>query len=382
VSALGELLECLHRAGEGYRSVRAHYRTWRHQERATAAFQREAERRGGAVAVAVGSGPELPVEQEGFIRLWAEPPDRVREERDVAGGEHVAIRVGSSWWTYSPQTGALTNDPERNVSTSVGESLNAVLDPSKIMGLLELNPRGGRTRASRRALVADARPRPLPERDHHLSFGLHALGSGAQEYLLEVDAERGALLRVEARIGGEPFQVLEAVELAFDEPLPAGIFEFEPPAGESVRSVSEVHRGLDVSVREAAERAPFSVFVLPEVPAAWELRATFQPPDQRTSRPASVGLRYRANDASVGVRMKQCERAHGERLDLGWGSGTPPWQTLERNGIEMRLRARRGNWRQSQLRLDREDTAILMTSDQLNGDDLVELAARLVTFVP
>ena len=38
--------------------------------------------------------------------------------------------------------------------------------------------------------------------------GLYGIGSGADEYRLLVDAERGVLLRSEALLSGEPFQVL------------------------------------------------------------------------------------------------------------------------------------------------------------------------------
>jgi len=66
---------------------------------------------------------------------------------------------------------------------------------------------------------------------------LHALGSGADEYELVVDAEHGFLLRSEARLGGEPFLVLEITELSLDDDLPPDTFTFDAPPGEGFDAV-------------------------------------------------------------------------------------------------------------------------------------------------
>jgi hypothetical protein len=73
---------------------------------------------------------------------------------------------------------------------------------------------------------------------------MYALGLGADEIELAVDADRGILLRAEARFAGKPFRLLEVREARFDEELPPAPFVFEPPPGEIVRSVEDVY-GVD-----------------------------------------------------------------------------------------------------------------------------------------
>ena len=76
------------------------------------------------------------------------------------------------------------------------------------------------------------RARPLPKNDVLRSFPLHALGTGADEYELIVDEERGFLLRTEARAGGQPFRVVEMTALALDEELAKDLFTLRLPEGQ------------------------------------------------------------------------------------------------------------------------------------------------------
>jgi outer membrane lipoprotein-sorting protein len=49
---------------------------------------------------------------------------------------------------------------------------------------------------------------------------------------LVLDAERGSLLRMSARLDGQEFNRHEVVEVAFDEELADETFRLRPPAGE------------------------------------------------------------------------------------------------------------------------------------------------------
>lgn len=61
----------------------------------------------------------------------------------------------------------------------------------------------------------------------------HHWGGGADVYELEVDRERGTVLRLEARRLDQPFRIVEAEALEFEPVYPDGIFdELELPDGE------------------------------------------------------------------------------------------------------------------------------------------------------
>jgi hypothetical protein len=68
---------------------------------------------------------------------------------------------------------------------------------------------------------------PLALLRHHLV----ELGMGADEYVLTVDRTTGVLLRSEAFVFGQPFQIIEALEFVVDEVLPAETFVLNLPAG-------------------------------------------------------------------------------------------------------------------------------------------------------
>jgi hypothetical protein len=71
--------------------------------------------------------------------------------------------------------------------------------------------------------------------------GLHELGVGADDYLISVDAERGVVLRIDARFREQPFTVIEMTEVEFDAELPPETFTIVLPHGERFDDVS--HRG-------------------------------------------------------------------------------------------------------------------------------------------
>ena len=77
---------------------------------------------------------------------------------------------------------------------------------------------------------ARATPRPIDPEDDR-SSELHPLGLGADEYELEVDADRGMLLRVEARFEGQAFSIVEATEVHFDPAFDTETFRFVAPEG-------------------------------------------------------------------------------------------------------------------------------------------------------
>jgi outer membrane lipoprotein-sorting protein len=271
MSELAHLLELLHGAAGQTETVQSRWRVWRHDEHGRAAVAAHA-KRSGAQSYATGRREDgAPAEHEERTRFWWQRPDSIRLEPEgphhPPGHPTLVVRVGTTWWSYSPRTGAMTNEGDEHQSQGAGDELLAMLDPAAFIGLLDLEVTGRGERARRPVLLVTARPRTVSRRDP-FGFALHHLGLGADEYTLEVDAQRGVLLRVEARVGGHAFQVTEAVEIAFDAALDHALFRFTPPPGEETRPVHAVYgRRRDIPLHEAAAAAPFTVHIPDEMAA-------------------------------------------------------------------------------------------------------------------
>jgi outer membrane lipoprotein-sorting protein len=237
VGELGDLLELMYGARGRWRTLRATTYGWGHHERARAAFQRYSEQRdgsqgGGVIGTMVREGPAPPVASEHLSRVWI---DRVgeqeRSETDGEGGGRLNVRSGSTWWSFRPETGVVLKRAEPGVGGPCTDDLGALLDPSFMLADFEFVITGTGHQAGRPVLLVSALPRPYVSRR---GVPAHVF-PGAEEVLLAVDAERGLLLRREARLAGEPFSVGEFVEIAFDEELDDDLFVFVPPDGNPVR---------------------------------------------------------------------------------------------------------------------------------------------------
>jgi hypothetical protein len=278
VSELGEVLELMHTSEGRWRSLHAEGREWRDSALNLEAFMRMVERRRpGSVALFGDSSREAeePEEVESPWRLWMEGMDRVRGEFSVGHGETVtAVVDGGTWWSWSPSTGALTNEGSQNAETGLGPGI-ALVHPAAILPAVDLEVRGRTTTLGRSAYEVLAVP---DMGDHEEDFGvLHGIGSGAEEYELLADAERGVLLRTEARLHGRPFLILEMNKVAFDEKSPADTFTLVPPTGEAFQALPRTRSllleelpgavGFTVLVPERAlDDAQVDVMIEPALP--------------------------------------------------------------------------------------------------------------------
>ena len=384
VGELGELLELLHRAGTDDRTVRATIRSWSDWRRAAEAFREAAEEEGGTVFTAYAVISDEDEEEDArarepeLTRLWRAPPDRVRLE--AAGGPEprIAVRAGPRWWSYDEQNGAMSNEDDEEVHSSVGEEYRALFEPGRLLGALALEPAGTGQVAGRPARLALARPRR--GRDADASWVLHEIGAGADEWRLAVDCEHGVLLSVEARRGGEPFRRVEVLELAIGEPIPDEVFTFEPPTGEEVRGVGEdfrVHH--HVRLDELGRLAPFAVFVPDRLSPGWRLESSFAEGSERPRVPPTVHVQVVSADGHWQVAMDQVAAAEAdpdERFDAL--DHPDAWETVKRDGRTIAVREPAESWARSIARVDIEGTRITLSSDTMGAEQLVELAARLV----
>ena len=359
MSELGDLLEVVHGAHRSFRTVRLEAREWRHNHRLHAAYTRAAERAGAATFVLGSEG--VPEETEVLVRAWFEQPNRVREERDEAGHRYVAVADGLRWWQRLPAWATMSAEGDGWATGQAGHTLRPLLDPWPVVAGLELSLEAPTEVAGREAVVVGATARPHP----HLG-GPEPLAHGADRHELAFDRERGVLLRTRSFLDGEPFSAVEILDVAFDNPLPIGVFTFEAAAGEEVVRPEDVSPGDVVTVEEAARRASFTVFVPSSLGRGWRTHVLYTPGHERTSVRETVHLALYRDDASHSVSLRQT---------------AGPWESWQTNGTEEAERGGRA-LRLSvgplhRVLLEERGTFVELDSQTVETEALVQLALAL-----
>jgi hypothetical protein len=375
VGDLSELLELLHDADAPFVSLRARYRVWRHRERAHAAFLARSERV-GAKTFAFGGGAAPPgPESVEFVDIWRVRPDRARVEH--SGGDRdgaFGVRVGERWWHFDPRSGASSNVEDVSVGSGTGTELAVFLDPPRLLGALRFAALWRGTRAGRAVLVADAWPRPEGGQGRPPGFELHEMGIGGDRYRLELDAERGLVLSAQAFAGGEPFQVVEALEFEVDQEVDDDLFVFHAPPGEAIQRPGVRGELLrHASISEAQAVAPFTLFVPERVPSSWRVHCTYFGGAERPPAPPSVSIHYGSDSGHESLSLVL--RPAGAQPDPIDDQG---WDQVRAGEYTVRVHGRGERGPQSQLRLEHAGTSVLMISDTLSRDQLIAIAALLI----
>ncbi|WP_156765141.1 hypothetical protein [Mycobacterium sp. 1245852.3] len=374
------MLALLHGTDDRFRTVQATYRTWRHEQRLQEAFRantEEQKRRGAAVATASAvstSGEPAPPETEETVRIWREG-QRFREE--LHGGRrdgYYGVADGPLWWFWDEHRGAMSNQDNPSAVSSVGQRLQVMLNPIPLLSSLRFRVTGNSQVAGRATVTAHATPRP-PNPRHPFLSELNELGIGAQHYQLEVDQDRGVLLTVTAIRNEQPFHQITTLAIRFDEPIPAETFQFAPPEGEQIQPFRDRRRDLHhITLTEAQQRAPFTVFMPDRVAAGWQLRCMFIEACARPPSPAQVSLSYRSVDGHQSVSISQVAAAD-RASHFGSMINDENWQVVARGGTSIRVSP--AEWPQAQANLERDGTLVFLTSDNLTSEQLATIAAGL-----
>ena len=226
MSDLGRVLELLHDSPSLWRTLRAEGIEWTNPPLAREAFTRDIDelpgRPFGRSGLKTPSGSVSTSGSFGFIsstrdnasaftdsfnttetwKLWMEQPDRRRVEFEAGHTTVTAVWVGDTWWSWAPGRGAMTNDGDPHHQHGNGPS-EPLVGTQALLGTLDFEALG-QVQFLGRDVV---RVRATPRIQHMMSrFALHGLGPGADDYLLSVDAERGVILRSEARLRDQPIQ--------------------------------------------------------------------------------------------------------------------------------------------------------------------------------
>jgi hypothetical protein len=361
VTQLGELLAALHGASE-VRTVRATIRTWTHLARRREAFLADAEN--VVTAIAISDRP-VPVVSERVERVWRAFPGLGR----VEGEDSLDVRRGGLWWSWTPGR-AVTNDGDTaNVQSEAGLAFDHLLQPWPLVSALRFAALGGGERAGRPALLARAVPVAADDDDRR-PWPPWPLPRGADEHLLAVDRERGTLLELVSRRGGEDLERLTVEEIAYDEPLVDELFVFRSPDGTRPAPLEHEHIEWHTSVREVAARAPFTLYLPREVPEAWRLRVNYR------HEPPEVYLLYRSLDAATGVTLTE-RAAGGEREQRDALDEPGAWRDHERSGAVYRVREPSESWADTLVRTDRGGTEVELASHDVSLDELLDLAEGL-----
>jgi hypothetical protein len=370
VSELGDLLELLYGARGRWSSVRLTVRDWSHNERSRAAFERRIEtmeRRGGTssrVSFYAPGSSDPPETSEHVTRIWIDG-DRSRVESDREQGPTAVVHDGGTWWLTTPHQN-LTNAGDANHHAGRGDDVEQMLDPSALSAAFELVPGAGREVAGREGIAVRAIPRDV---DHHLPFFWQLLG--ADEIELVVDRERGVVLRTESRLAGEPYQVREIVEIAFDDEFPDELFRIELPPGESFEPAGG-RRAKHLTLDQAARLASFPLFVPARPGPGWRLEH-------------AVYLSEGALEAEI-VHLNYTHETRAHQFQLAESTEAHPWlgsdelRTVERDGVVMKVLdpGEEDFPMPRHVLIEREGTHVNVMSQELPLDDLIDIAASLV----
>ena len=386
---LGALLVLLNGAADSFRTVQATYRTWRHEQRLREAFRihhAEQVRRGlstGIVASAVRGGDPGPAETEETVRIWREG-QRARHEHHGGGLDgSYGVADGPLWWSWSEQMGAVSNLDDPRVGGGINQELRVMLNPRSLLNVLGFRVAGHSHAAGRATITAHAIPRPEAlsdaklRSDPHAFRDLHAVGTGADSYQLEIDQERGVLLAATAIHNEQPFYKITTLAIRFDEPIPPETFQFRAPEGEQIQSPRTVrNRPQLVSLTEAQRRAAFTVLIPDRMPTGWQMYCMFDEASQHPpSQAPHVLLNYRSDDGRQSVSLSQIAAADASQ-HYGNLMDDESWQEVLRDGTPIKIRSA-DEFRPAQAHLTRNGTSVRISSHSLAADELATIAASL-----
>lgn len=241
-TTLSALFALLERPGLRFQSVQVNYRVWRRHDRLREARRAdiEAVRAGGqpVTSYGPGTGDPQPSETEELVCDWRQGDGFRHEIHGGAQDSVVGVAANGVWWWWRPHAGGKTNAEDPSVPNPLRRGLAFTLDPEEMIGLVEFEVTGRSEVAGRASISARAKRLPLtsisgpgPSRPF---MALYPLGSGADHYQLEVDAERGVLLAASATYNGDLIQTITAQEISFDDLIPLDVFTFEFPEGTEV----------------------------------------------------------------------------------------------------------------------------------------------------
>lgn len=358
-----DLVGLLHRPGPRCRSLQLVGSEWSHHHLLREAFAASMRPGSLVLSFARSSGEPEPEASKQIWRWWSRAPDLVRTEFALGEEMVTAWFEGATWWSWSPSQGARTNEGREHVTHGKGPG-EAMACPAPAVEHLGLELLGPTTVLGRSAHRVRARPPG--------SYGANfSLGRGAEEVELVVDAERGFLLRAEARFHGHAFKILEVTEVTVDPDLPVGTFVPETPDGEPFEYFEALRR---LSLGELPAAVPFTVLVPTLVRSPPEM-VHVRNPEPRRGIPLAAHLSYLV------------ARPDGQHVHLGIGESAepgattpPPTEAWRQVGDFKVSTDESAGYLRCKVLLERAGTHVHLETTGMPLAELVELARSLVPF--
>jgi hypothetical protein len=361
-----ELIELMHTSVRRWETLHARGWEWRHSTRSREAWQRNLPEGAQRLTSGAASVDEHePDETAEPWELWLAKPDMIRAEFVVGDETVTAVIRGETWWSWAPARDARTNagDPHSSHGIGPGEIL---LDPAGILPALEFNLLGEETFAARLVVAVSAVPISVERSDEDYrdwSFATHGLGYGADDYRLRIDAERGVVLRSEARFDGEPFRTISIDHISFDEVF--GVETFTPPESERFEQVTVP---LHIPVEKLTEHVSFTVLV-PEHPPIAAEGAEIQAAEQDSPEQVVIGYQsHFMNEDDHAFWLVESAEPLPDARQVQWQESDGMRYGEDRN-IDPPLRV---------VRLEQAGTNVELYSYYYSLDELVKLADSFV----
>ena len=356
----GELLELMHTSDVRWETLHARGLEWRHLGRSTEAWRRHLPPDKKSVTY---SGAATPEETTEPWELWFAKPDRIRTKFRM-NDTVTAVIKGDWWWSWSETRKARTNRGDTNSSHGLGPG-DVLLNGARALPVLSFDAPEEVTFADRPAIAVRAVPtqvEPASEDYSDWVLATHFLGSGADEYRLVVDAERGVLLRTEAQIAGAPFRIVHVDEILFDQTIDDETFV--PPDGD----YETIGMPRYVPISELSQHVPFTVLV-PERPPVGVEDAQIHP--EEGASPLQVVISYASmflDEDHLSFSLVEAAEPLGDRRGVDWRE-SDGMRYGDDHDIEPPLRV---------VRLERAGTHVELHSFSYSLDVLRDLARILV----
>jgi hypothetical protein len=368
MSKLGDVLEVLYGPGFPYATIRAEVRHWENLEVAEK-LRLESDVLGGRRKPRpdkpAGSTPRT---AEATLKIWLSRPSRVRVEKtqEKEGQIETSLTVtdGETWATRDSEGHVESGKSTKRTPLSGLTDVERHFDLAMIREFfknLALELVGNCRTANRDCIRVRAVLRPEGR------LWPHWLPKEAEEYEFHVDSERGLLLAIISKRDGQPFEIDEVLEIAYDEKIDDGLFSYSPAVGEQLRQPIPVAEHL--TLEAAVARVAFTVLIPTRVPGSGGHQLdVIRCPARPKSPREYLWIAYRHLDEL-------------ERLWLSESATISPdheeyeWERIEKDGREI-LISDPGATGQRKVYLKQEGTHVDIDSD-LDRDRLIDLAFSL-----
>jgi hypothetical protein len=368
MSKLGDVLQVLFGPVFPYATIRAEVRHWRNFD-LTEKVALESDVLGGRRKPRpdkpAGSTPRT---AEATLKIWLSRPSRGRIEttRAMQGEIETSLTVtdGENWATRDSEGHVESGKSAKRKGHANLTDAERHFDPAMIREFfqnLALELVGTTRTANRDCIRVRAVLRPEG------SLWPHWLPKEAEEYEFHIDCERGLLLAIISKRGGQPFEIDEVLEIAYDEKIDDGLFSYSPAVGEQLREPIPVVEHL--TLEAAVARVGFTVLVPTRVPGSGrhQLNVVRHPAHPKSLR-ESLWIMYAHSDQFNRLWVKEGATVDSDHEEY-------EWERIEKDGREI-LISDPGATGQRKVYLKQEGTHVDIDSD-LDRDRLIDLAFSL-----